>query len=243
MNPTSGPRLRLVDALRGFAVAQMIVFHFIYDLAYFGWVNLAMTRDQPWIAWRTAIVTQFLLLVGVSLVLRTSFKPSAADFWKRWAQIAAAALLVSLGSWMVFSQRFIYFGILHFVAAALVLARPLLRLKAWNIVLGFVCIGIGLVYTNQFFNEPPATIIGFMTIKPPTEDYVPLFPWFGVVLIGAGLAALWQRARWRIPDALMPLNERAPGWLLLLGTWALTVYLVHQPILLGAMTLLRKLGL
>ncbi len=242
MNPNSASRLRLVDALRGFAVAQMIVYHFIYDLAYFGWVNLAMTRDQPWIAWRTAIVTQFLLLVGVSLVLRTSFKPSAADFWKRWAQIAAAALLVSVGSWMVFGQRFIYFGILHFVAAALLLARPLVRLKAWNIPLGIVCILIGLAYTNEFFNTPPATIVGFMTFKPRTEDYVPLFPWIGVVLIGAGLAALWQRAQWRIPEALIPLNDRAPRWLLFLGTWALTVYLVHQPILLGAMTVLRKLG-
>ncbi len=243
MNPTSVPRLRLVDALRGVAVTQMIVYHFVYDIAYFGWIDLAMTRDQPWVAWRTAIVTQFLLLVGVSLVLRTSFKPSAADFWKRWAQIAAAALLVSLGSWLVFGQRFIYFGILHFVAVALLIARPLVILKVWNIVLGAACIVIGLAYTHEFFNTPPATIVGFMTFKPRTEDYVPLFPWIGVVLLGAGLAAVWQRAQWRIPQALMPLNERAPRWLLFLGTWALTIYLVHQPMLLGAMTLLRQLGI
>ena len=237
------PRLQLVDALRGFAVAQMIVYHFIYDLAYFGWIDLVMTRDQPWVAWRTAIVTQFLLLVGVSLVLRTSFKPSTADFWKRWAQIAAAALLVSAGSWLVFGPRLIYFGILHFVAAALLIARPLLRLRAANILLGAVCVFVGLTWTNEFFNTPPANIVGFMTLKPRTEDYVPLFPWIGVVLIGAGAAAQWQRAQWRIPNALKPLNERAPRWLLFLGTWALTVYLVHQPILLGAMTLARKLGL
>ena len=237
------PRLQLVDALRGFAVAQMIVYHFIYDLAYFGWIDLVMTRDQPWVAWRTAIVTQFLLLVGVSLVLRTSFKPSTADFWKRWAQIAAAALLVSVGSWLVFGPRLIYFGILHFVAAALLIARPLLRLRAANILLGAVCVFVGLTWTNEFFNTPPANIVGFMTLKPRTEDYVPLFPWIGVVLIGAGAAAQWQRAQWRIPNALKPLNERAPRWLLFLGTWALTVYLVHQPILLGAMTLARKLGL
>jgi uncharacterized membrane protein len=243
MSPASTSRLRLVDALRGFAVAQMIAYHFIYDLAYFGWVNLVMTRDQPWIAWRTAIVTQFLLLVGVSLVLRTSFKPSAKDFWKRWAQIAAAALLVSIGSWLVFGQRFIYFGILHFVAAALLLVRPLLRLRAWNIALGITCVAIGLAYANDFFNTPPATIIGFMTFKPRTEDYVPLFPWIGVVLIGAGLATLWQRADWRIPDALRSFNDRAPRSLLFLGTWALTIYLVHQPVLLAVMTLLRKLGL
>ena len=237
------PRLQLIDALRGFAVAQMIVYHFIYDLAYFGWIDLVMTRDQPWVAWRTAIVTQFLLLVGVSLVLRTSFKPSPADFWKRWAQIAAAALLVSVGSWLVFGPRLIYFGILHFVAAALLIARPLLRLRAANILLGAVCVFVGLTWTNEFFNTPPANIVGFMTFKPRTEDYVPLFPWIGVVLIGAGAAAQWQRAQWRIPNALKPLNQRAPRWLLFLGTWALTVYLVHQPILLGAMTLARKLGL
>jgi len=81
-----------------------------------------------------------------------------------------------------------------------------------------------------------------MTFKPRTEDYVPLFPWIGVVLIGAGLAALWQRAQWRVPDRLRALNERAPRWLLFLGTWALTVYLVHQPVLLGTMALLRKVS-
>jgi len=41
---------------------------------------------------------------------------------------------------------------------------------------------------------------------------------------------------------LRSLNEHAPRWLLFLGTWALTVYLVHQPILLAAMTLMRQFG-
>jgi uncharacterized membrane protein len=63
-----------------------------------------------------------------------------------------------------------------------------------------------------------------------------------VVLIGAGLASYWQRARWRIWPALQPLNH-APRWLLLLGTWPLTVYLLHQPILLGIMAAARQLGL
>src|SRR5262245_18687767 len=107
-------RLAGIDALRGFAVAQLIVYHFIYDLNYFGWLRLAMTRDQPWVGWRTAIVTQFLLLVGISLVLRHAFKPAWSDFWRRWAEIAGAALLVSLGSWWMFPQRFIFFGILHY---------------------------------------------------------------------------------------------------------------------------------
>ena len=112
------PRLPIIDALRGLAVAQMIVYHFIYDLNHFGWVQLQMKADQPWLGWRTAIVTQFLLLVGVSLVLRMSFKPGLRDFLRRWAEVAAAAALVSLGSWLVFGPRFIWFGILHFIALA-----------------------------------------------------------------------------------------------------------------------------
>jgi uncharacterized membrane protein len=237
------PRLPFVDVLRGFAVAQMIVYHFIYDLNYFGWVSLRMLSDQPWVGWRAGIVTQFLLLVGVGLVLRTSFKPGLADFWRRWAQIAGAALLVSVGSAAVFGPRFIWFGILHFVAAALVLARPLVRLGPWNVLLGIAVIALGLLYSHPMFNDTPANILGLVTRKPKTEDYVPLLPWFGVVLIGAGLAAMWQRRGWSVVPALRRLNDQPPQLLLLLGTWALTVYLLHQPILMGVLWLARQIGL
>lgn len=241
--PSTAPRLALVDVLRGFAVAQMIVFHFIYDLNYFGWVTLRMMSDQPWVGWRAAIVTQFLLLVGVGLVLRTSFKPGLRDFWHRWSQIAAAALLVSAGSAAVFGPRYIWFGILHFVAAALVLARPLVRLGRWNLLLGVLALGAGLMYAHPSFNAFPSNIIGFVAAKPKTEDYVPIFPWIGVVLIGMGLGSLWQRRGWSIAPLLRPLNETPPRWLLFLGTWALTVYLVHQPLLMGGMALMRRAGL
>jgi uncharacterized membrane protein len=237
------PRLPIIDALRGFAVAQMIAFHFIYDLNYFDWLQLRMLVDQPWVGWRTAIVTQFLLLVGVSLVLRTSFKPGLADFWRRWAQVAGAALLVSVGSWLVFGPRFIWFGILHFIAAALLLARPLLRLGVWNLALGAVVLLFGLFYANPSFNDTPANIVGLVTQKPKTEDYVPLFPWLGVVLIGAGLGALWKSRGWAVTPALAALNARPPRVLVFLGTWALTIYLVHQPLMMGALALLRAAGL
>lgn len=243
MPPARSPRLALVDVLRGFAVAQMIVYHFIYDLNYFGWVALRMTRDQPWVGWRTAIVTQFLLLVGVSLVLRTSFKPSLADFFRRWLEVAAAAALVTAGSWLVFSERFIWFGILHFIAVALLLARPLAWIGRINLVLGAVALAFGLLYANDAFNAAPASAIGLVTRKPSTEDYVPLLPWIGVVLIGMGLGAWWQRHGWSVAAPLQWLNRRPPRLLVLLGTWALTIYLVHQPVLMGALALARAAGL
>jgi uncharacterized membrane protein len=228
-------RLPLIDALRGFAIAQMIVYHFIWDLDHFGWITQAMNTAQPWVGWRSAIVTQFLLLVGVSLVLRTSFKPSSLEFWRRWAQVAGAALLVSVGSWWMFGPRFIYFGILHFVAAALILARPAVRLGRWSIVAGVALLALWLALRDLAWNATPMNILGLVTRKPPTEDYVPLLPWLAPVLIGIGLARLWQRRGYALATPLARLNEHPPRLLVLLGRWPLTIYLAHQPLLIGVL--------
>jgi uncharacterized membrane protein len=242
MHATPAPRLPLVDALRGFAVAQMIVYHFIYDLNYFGWLDLGMTRNQPWVGWRTAIVSQFLLLVGASLMLRLARRPGWRDFWLRWAQVAGAAALVSLGSWLMFGPRWIYFGILHFIAAALLIGRALAPLRERNLLLAAAALAAWLLFGDAAFNATPANIIGFITVKPRTEDYVPLFPWIAVTLAGIGLGSLWQRRGFALARALQPLNARPPRLLLLFGTWALTVYLVHQPILIGLLWLVSRLA-
>lgn len=236
----TSPRVALVDALRGFAVAQMIVYHFIYDLNHFGFIDVRMLIDQPWIGWRTAIVTQFLLLVGVSLVLRTRHKPAWSDFRHRWLQVAAAAALVSAGSGLVFGPRFIWFGILHFIAVALILVRLLIPLGAWNLALGTVALAAGLLFAADAFNAAPLNALGFVTQKPSSEDYVPLFPWIGVVLLGAGAGALWARRGFVLVPSLTALNESPPRLLVLLGTWALTVYLLHQPVLMGLLWLVRR---
>ena len=242
MNDSLSPRLPLIDALRGFAVAQMIVYHFIYDLNHFGWLQMAMTRDQPWVGWRTAIVTQFLLLVGVSLVLRLAHRPGRREFWWRWAQVAAAAALVSIGSWLMFGPRFIYIGILHFIALALLLARPLAPLREWNFVPAAAVFAVWWFYRDPSFNAAPANILGFVTIKPRTEDYVPLFPWLAAVLAGLGLGSLWQRRGFALTPLLQRLNANPPRLLVLLGTWPLTVYLVHQPIMIGLLWLFSRLA-
>ena len=240
--PSSSARLPLVDALRGFAVAQMIVYHFIYDLNHFGFVQLAMTREQPWLGWRTAIVTQFLLLVGASLVLRLAHKPGWRDFWWRWTQVAAAAALVSAGSWLMFGPRFIYAGILHFIAVALIMARLLVPLREFNFALAAAAFAAWLLLREPANNAFPAHLLGFVTVKPRTEDYVPLFPWIAAVLAGLGLGSLWQRRGFALTPFWQRLNARPPRLLVLAGTWALTVYLLHQPIMIGLLWILRRLA-
>jgi uncharacterized membrane protein len=211
----------------------MIGFHGVYVLSQFGWVSVEMNREPHWVAWRVAIVSQFLLLVGVGLALRAEFKPAWSDFWSRWREVAGAALIVSFGSWLVLGPRAITFGILHLVAVALITARLLLPLGLLNLMLGAGVLLVGLTHADPSFNAWPTAAIGFTTQAPWTEDYVPFFPWAGVVLIGAGAGVLWQRRGFALTAALARLNASPPRLLVFLGSWPLIVYLAHVPILAG----------
>jgi uncharacterized membrane protein len=235
-----------VDLLRGLAIAMMVGYHFCYDLAYFrfaSWSPDDMLVRWGWIAWRDLIVASFLLLVGLSRVLNAAFKPSAADFWRRWAQIAGAALLVSLASYGFAGERWIYFGILHFIAVALLVCRLVLRSteSPWVIaVAGAAALAAGSLLSSPAFDARPLDILGFAAHKPPTEDYVPLFPWIGVVLIGLAGGLLWKSREFAPVAALgvlyafvpLPLQRLLAG----MGRWSLTIYLVHQPLLIGMFT-------
>jgi uncharacterized membrane protein len=70
-----------------------------------------------------------------------------------------------------------------------------------------------------------------VTRLPRTEDFVPVLPWLGVMLAGVviGHVLLKLRRHWlagTVPAAVRPLA--------VLGTWSLTFYMVHQPVLIGA---------
>ncbi len=235
-----------VDLLRGLAIAMMVGYHFCYDLAYFrlaSWSPDEMLIRRGWIAWRDLIVASFLLLVGLSRALNAEFKPSAADFWKRWGQIAAGALLVSLASRGFAGERWIYFGILHFIAVALLLCRLVLyrtRSALWIALLGATALAAGALIWTPAMDAFPLDILGFAAHKPPTEDYVPLFPWIGVVLIGLAGGVLWRSRDFAPLHALDRLRALVPApvqrALAGAGRWSLSIYLVHQPILIGMLT-------
>jgi uncharacterized membrane protein len=236
------PRLPVVDLVRGLAIVQMIAYHFIYDLTYFGWLHFVMTEEAGWIAWRNAIVSQFLLVCGLGIGLGDAAGRSGARFWRRWRQIAAAAALVSLATAWLFGPRFIWFGILHCVAVALLLARPLLALGLANLAIGAALLILGLTLHDAHFDPPWVDWIGLAAHKPATEDYVPLVPWFGVIAIGVGLAGLWRQRGFAVPQSWRRLDSMAARALRWMGRWPLTIYLVHQPILMGVLFVVHLAG-
>jgi uncharacterized membrane protein len=224
-------RIAAIDALRGGALCLMFVYHFSFDLRYYRVIASDFEHDPFWLGFRAFIVASFMALVGISLVLADRAGATTAHFWRRIGIIAACAVAASVGSYLVFPRTFIYFGILHCIAVASILAWPTVRRPLLALTIGVALIAAGLAYSDPLFDMRALSWLGFTTHKPATEDYVPLVPWAGVVLVGVAAGQALARANFR------PLSQlaNAPRWLRFLGRHSLVVYMVHQPILLGAL--------
>ena len=227
------PRVEGLDALRGVAILAMVVYHFCFDLRYFGVARWDFEHDIRWLAARTLILSSFLLIAGISAALARR-DPAADARWPRHvAVIGGAALLVTAASAMMFPRSFIWFGVLHAIALSLLLARPLIDRPRAAVAAGVIVIAAGVMLSSQHFDNRMLGWLGFMTGKPMTEDYVPLFPWSGVLFLGIAVGHALVASNFAM---LAPL-ARMPRALRFLGRHSLAVYLVHQPLLLGGLGL------
>lgn len=239
------PRQPWVDALRGVAMLWMTGFHFCFDLNHFGYWRQEFLTDPFWLTQRTMIVSLFLCCAGWGQALAMAQQPrSPGAFWRRWTQIVACAGAVSIGSWIMFPASYISFGVLHGVAVMLLVLRGVGMLGAgrhplWLVGLIGTCLLLPALAAQglptawaEHLNGRAWNWLGLITVKPVTEDYVPLLPWLGVVLGGFWIGnVLLQRG------TVLPALPRVLRPLATLGRWPLSYYMLHQPVLLGALVL------
>jgi len=234
-------RFDALDALRGLAMVWMTVFHLCFDLSHAGLIQQDFYRDAFWTWQRVAIVSLFLFCAGLGQAVATVQGQSWLRFWKRWAQVAGCALLVTAGSWWMFPNSFIYFGILHGMAVMLIVVRLMTRWGRWLWLAGALAIASksvaayalsswGSTLLSEAMNAPNLNWIGWITRLPITEDYAPVFPWLGVMCWGAAAGA-WLVPRWQsVGMRPLPWLGRALAGL---GRWSLSYYMLHQPVLIG----------
>lgn len=237
--PTT-PRFDRLDALRGLAMVWMTVFHFCFDLSFFKVVVQDFYRDPFWTWQRSGIVSLFLLCAGMGQAVALAQGQTAYRFWRRWGQVMACALLVSIGSWWMFPRSFISFGVLHGMALMLILVRfgfsRLPTAALW--VLGAIALALPFLIADPFFDTRTTNWVGLVTRKPLTEDYVPILPWLGPMLWGCALMRVEAVRRWMqrpLLPAIRPLS--------VMGRWSLSYYMVHQPVMIGALMAARHFGI
>jgi uncharacterized membrane protein len=230
-----GGRLVAIDLARTLALVGMAVFHFTFDLEMFGLVPPGTTTSGGWAVFARIIAGSFLFLAGVSLVLAHGNGIRWRAFGWRMAKVAAAAGLVTAGTYAAFPHAFVFFGILHSIALASLMGLALLRVPGLLLlILAGAVIWVDRAVGVEVLNPRWWAWIGLGSAQPPSVDLVPVFPWFAAFLGGmavaklAGAAGLWARLALWSPGGLL----RRMAWP---GRHSLVIYLVHQPVLIGGL--------
>lgn len=127
-SPTARTRVELVDVARGLALVAMAIYHFVWDLDFFGYIDPGTSITGGWRIFARCIAISFLFIVGVSLYLANTQGFRRKSYIRRLAMIVAAALAITMATLLATPDAFIFFGILHHIALASVLGLAFLRL-------------------------------------------------------------------------------------------------------------------
>lgn len=229
-----GGRLTRLDVARGIALVAMAIYHFGWDLEFFGYMAGGTTGAGAWKLFARAIASSFLFLAGFSLVLGHHPEIRWRPFLRRFATIVAAAAAITVATFFATPDRFIFFGILHAIALSSLAGLIFLRLPPLLTALTAVAVILAPHFLrSSFFDVPIFWWVGLSSVNPASNDYVPFLPWFAATLFGIAAARLAKR-QGRL--GLLAGSDRpgaASRVLAFAGRHSLIVYLVHQPVLIG----------
>ncbi len=206
----------------------MIVFHFFFDLDYFGIFHQEMFEGW-WLLWARVGQFLFLGLAGFSVALSSR---GFTGQLSRGAKILLCGMLVSFVTWIFAGDEFVKFGVLHFIGVAVVIGSCFKRRPAFALLVAAASFILGeyfktLTVSSHFLFPFGLVYSGFGSL-----DYFPIFPWISVVLIGLVLGE-WYLKKVRAQFKEVPLLN----WM---GKRSLLIYLFHQPILIGLLLIWKN---
>jgi len=215
-------RNNTLDVIRFTAIVMMVVFHFIFDLRFFGYLDVDIPTGVFWREWRALIVSLFLLAVGVSLVFAYNQQIPFNKLIRRLLLLLGASLLVTAVSLITTPEHWVYFGVLHFIAFATLIT-------IWLRNHPLLCLISGIFIQLNYWLLPipynwPFNYLGD-ALPSYTNDLVSPLPWLALPLFGIWLA----HQSWFKTDPLQ--HIAVPKIMSWCSRNALLIYLVHQPVL------------
>ena len=234
---SASARIPLLDLARTAALAGMVAFHISYDLLLFDLIPRAYAGSGFFYFHARIVAGGFLVLAGLSLWLAHGQGVRWPAFWRRFAMVAGAAVLVTLATRLAMPAYYVFFGILHAIALFSLLGLATLRLPAaLTALLAAGVIAASYTLPGPNFDAPLLRFLGLSTFAAQTMDFEPIFPWFGAVLAGIAVGQAGGQAGGQLGLWARLAGKPAGKWVDVLswpGRNSLVIYLVHQPILMG----------
>lgn len=243
-------RWAIVDLLRGFAIVAVVGFHLTWDLGDLGLISWRISAHWSGKVIAHTIAGSFLLLVGVSLVLAHRRGIRWKSFYRREVLLVALALLITVVSAVYQPREVITFGILHAIVVVSLLALPAVRAPRWVPWL-LAVLSVAFPWLVHLAGRSPwISWTGLADGTQPSLDWQPVLPWIALTFLGIGvmrpLVAAAERntaavsgrpQRWAARVKGMPLEGPACRGVKWLGRHTLSIYVVHQPVVYGALWL------
>ncbi len=238
------PRFVELDIFRGCAIIFMIILHFSWDLDYFGILPL----NKNFYSLNIIVPVVFLLLVGICQVVssnrcRTQQKTIYLKTIQRGLWVLNLGMLLTLLTVIALPDKPIMFGVLHCIGFCIILSIPFITFKpSTTAFVGALLVISGLAIGLLCTAENPSILqlaIGIhqSNVGQHTIDYFPILPWLGVCLLGIALGNILYKGntrRFQIPNLSRYTSTKFFTWF---GQHSLSIYMLHQPIIVGLLFL------
>ncbi|MCK5342063.1 MAG: DUF1624 domain-containing protein [Candidatus Heimdallarchaeota archaeon] len=233
-----------IDLFRGIAIIIMVIFHFIYDLNHIRIIYYKLW-EGPFDYVSKITASFFFILAGISLTLsynKSKHVESKTKMRQRFVfrglKLLSLGMIITAISYVLIPERFVIFGVLHCIGLSIILAIPFISFRRLNVLVGSIMILFGVFLKTVSFNSSWLVPLGIVPPKYFSIDFFPLFPWFGVLLIGISLGHyLYPEAQRRVQFSMHPESSVLKN-ICFIGRHSLHIYFLHQPILLGIIFLI-----
>ena len=233
---TRRERIWEIDFLRGLSIILMVGYHLLYDLGAMAGVRslLGFTTDLTTPAWLSAqyfFAGLFVVLSGISSTL-------SRGNVRRALKLLAVAILVSAATYVFNSAATVHFGILHCLGVSILIYGAVFekaRAPACGVAGGAVLVAsaaLSIFLKGVTIRFDWLLPLGIHTPFYASFDYFPLLPWFGIFLAGAALGKSVYASKRSLIRRRLPVT-----FVNFAGRHSLLIYLVHQPAILGVLTL------
>lgn len=213
-------RIWEIDFLRGTALLLMIFYHLCFDLVEFYGYSIDYKGGLIYFIGKLAS-TLFIILAGIS----SSFSKNNR---KRSLKILFYALIITLATYVFDSSTYIRFGILHLLGISVFLSPFFMKLSNYLLLgISFLIILIGTYFKTLSPASDLFLVLGLTSRSFSSLDYFPLFPYFGIFLIGVFLGKVLYKEKktlFRVSFNFKTISK--------LGQHSLLIYLIHQPFIL-----------
>lgn len=226
----SKPRIWELDALRGVCILCVIVVHFLFDLSFFGGLDLTLPAWYVFLQEYGGAI--FVVLSGVCVTL-------GSKSVRRGLIVFACGMLITAVTYGMYrlgmsgADVVVKFGVLHLLGVCMLVYPAFKKLPPAALAVLGLLIAVtgyairGVVVPQHWLFPLGLTYEGFTS-----SDYFPLFPQLGYFLIGAAIG----KTAYREKRTLLPGSFQKTGiarFFCWCGRQSLFIYLLHQPIVYG----------